>query len=230
MKRPQFIVAALVLGAGAVFVLGFGGFGFARDSTPIEIPLEQFPREIAGWVGTDDPLDQAALDFIRPDDYLRRRYRRDGKMVDLFITYHGNKLEGLKRIHHNPTICMPAHGAVEEKSLGRKEAVTFTDIAKSVPLSNHYFIARDGSRASVTVFFSIDGILENVHRRPKQEPLERLLSRTMEAFEGPGYCFQVQVWAFAAGDPAEAYDLTVEFLRDTIARILQHFPARIEHE
>ena len=29
MKRPQFVVAALFLGAGAVFVLGFGGFGFA---------------------------------------------------------------------------------------------------------------------------------------------------------------------------------------------------------
>ena len=167
-------------------------------------------------------------EFIQPDDYVRRVYRRGSEFVNLFIAYHGNKLEGLKRVHHNATICMVAHGWTHDQQQSSvNESVTFKDVAKNIPLSSHYFTKR-GSDYLVTLFFSIDGMLEGTHRRPKEEPWNRMIDRMSESWKGAGWCIQVQVGTSPGGDMEGGRDLTVQFLKDTMSAILRHFPAQVE--
>jgi hypothetical protein len=225
-----FVTVGILVTAAGILLLG-GALNPLREheKTPIAIPLDRFPREIAGWVGEDRPLNEEELGFIQPDDYVRRVYHRGDDTVMLYIVYHGNKLEGLKRVHHTATICLPrAKGNWHEDSnWNRKESVVFNDVAKSIPMSTHYFVG-DAGDWLVTVFFSIDGKLEAVHRQPKKAPIDRLYDRVTEKFKGPGYCIQVQVWTPGLGDPTSGYDRAKEFLRDTMAQILRHFPAKVE--
>jgi hypothetical protein len=225
--------AALGVLAAAAAVLALGGaLNPLREhrKTPIAIPLGDFPREIAGWVGTDQPLNEKELELIQPDDYVRRLYRRGDEAVWLYVVYHGNKLEGEKRIHHTATVCLPrAKGGWEERQdWGRTEGIVFPDVAKNVPVSSHYFVNREGHDWLVTVFFSIDGALFAAHRQPKKAPFERLYNRATERLSGPGYCIQVQVWTRPGGDPEAGYARAKSFLGDTIGAILRHFPARVE--
>jgi EpsI family protein len=227
MNGPRFWVAigVLVLGASGLAMKGMLG---GVELTPIAVPLDRFPMEIAGWVGVDHPLTDVEMTFHQPNDYLRRRYTKDGKTVSLFIVYHGNKLKGMNRVHHNATVCMVAHGWTHDQQQSSvNETVTFKDVAKSIPLSTHYFTRR-GADYLVTLFFSIDGMLEGVHRRPKQEPWRRMMDRLTERWAGAGWCIQVQVGTSPGGDMEAGRQRTLRFLRDTMASILRHFPAQVE--
>jgi EpsI family protein len=243
MSGVRYYVAIGLLAAAAA-LLGLKGaldpLGEHRV-TPIAIPLKEFPHEIGGWKGEDRPLTDFEDVLIQPDDYVRRTYRRGNELVNLFICYHGNKLEGLKRVHHNPTICMPRAGWKHEDEAAwasQNRVETFNDIAKRVPFSSHYFTKRGGADFYVMLFFSVDGVLETVHRDSQKEPLRRLIDRMTEVWKGPGYVIQVQVGTSPGGDPKKGYDRILRFLRtknedgrSTMYFILRHFQeARVEHE
>jgi hypothetical protein len=228
----RYYVAAGILVVASGMLLAAGALNPVKEhqKTPIAIPLAEFPREIAGWVGEDQELSEEELKFIQPDDYVRRIYRRGGDVVVFYVVYHGNKLEGLKRVHHTATICLPrARGGWREQAdWNRKESVVFNGPAKSIPMSTHYFTGEGGADWLVTVFFSVDGKLEAVHRQPKKAPIDRLYDRVTERFKGPGYCIQVQVWTPGNGDPRGGYELAKGFLQDAMGTILRHFPAEVE--
>jgi len=231
MRGSRYYVALSVMVIVALVLLRRGQLDSdAIELTPIAKPLPEFPKRVGDWVGEDRPLTKVEEDFIQPNSYVRRVYRRGNEYVNLFISYHGNKLEGLKRVHHSATICLPAAGWTHEQGKPyRQEPVVFNDVAKSLPLSTHYF-TKQGADYMVTLFFSVDGVLEPVHRRPKQEPLRRLIDRMSESWTGPGYVVQVQIGTTPGGDPAVGYERNIGFLRDCIAEILSHFPARVDHE
>lgn len=71
--------------------------------------LDDFPRHIADWHGTDEPLSSAVLDSLRADGHINRHYQRPHTPpVTLYVTYYANMGHGPS--YHSPKNCLPASG------------------------------------------------------------------------------------------------------------------------
>ncbi len=71
MSGPRFYAALAVIALGAIALGLKGALNPLAEvhKTPIAVPLREFPMEIAGWSGTDRPLNEAEIKFIQPDDH-----------------------------------------------------------------------------------------------------------------------------------------------------------------
>ena len=112
MKSLRYWTVVLLL-SGVVLIL------YARSNTdriPVREPLAQVPRTIAGWVGVDIPIDQAALDVLGAGDFLSRLYAQDdrSKQLGLFIGYFPSQRTGVTI--HSPKHCLPGAGWAFESS------------------------------------------------------------------------------------------------------------------
>ena len=65
--------------------------------------------EIDGWIGTDVPQPPEAIQLLRPNRILSRRYTKPGsrEAVDLLIVHCEDVRDMLG---HHPPVCYPAHG------------------------------------------------------------------------------------------------------------------------
>ena len=103
-SRRLLIVAALMMAAGGILRTVS-----AADLAPAASGLSALPLRIDEWRGHDlrrfDPAIEAAL---QADDYLFRRYTRDGVPVDLFIAYYATQRSG--HTIHSPLNCLPGTG------------------------------------------------------------------------------------------------------------------------
>lgn len=75
------------------------------------LPLAQFPNQIDGRVGTDQPLSQDVLDVLGPGDFLVRDYQDPAKqlvVVNLYIAYFQSQRTG--DTIHSPKNCLPGAG------------------------------------------------------------------------------------------------------------------------
>jgi EpsI family protein len=106
MKSPRFWTVVLLL-AGTALIL------FARgdaDLIPARAPIWQLPHAIAGWTGSDLPIDQETLDTLGAGDFLSRVYTRNGgaQPIGLFIGYFPTQRTGVTI--HSPKHCLPGGG------------------------------------------------------------------------------------------------------------------------
>lgn len=89
---------------------------FAIDRTggvpavPLNAPLSTIPTTIDGWSGRDLPgWDDSVVKVLGADEYVNRRYVRDGTSVaDLYIGYYGSQRQG--DAIHSPQNCLPGSG------------------------------------------------------------------------------------------------------------------------
>jgi EpsI family protein len=86
---------------------------FARGNTdviPPRQPLADLPHTIAGWTGTDEPIDQETLSVLGSGDFLSRNYTRGAQLlpIDLFIGYFPTQRTG--ETIHSPKHCLPGAG------------------------------------------------------------------------------------------------------------------------
>lgn len=101
------ILAALFLAAAA-----YGSYRQDRPA-PLPQPLSQFPSNLGDWrmIGQEF-FNPETLAFLRPTDYLFRRYERpNGDRIDIYIGYHdGGQASGPI---HSPKNCLPGSGWTE---------------------------------------------------------------------------------------------------------------------
>jgi EpsI family protein len=108
-----------VLAAAVAFAtLIAGGVGYRAYFTylnraPERVAFErgtlnaQFPLELDGWTGREQPLEERIIKAADVDDYLQRIYTRRGESITLYIAA-GVRARDL--VPHRPDVCYPTHG------------------------------------------------------------------------------------------------------------------------
>jgi len=101
-------VAALIATAATAAV--FPVLKLPDTTAPQRAAFDHFPRQIEQWTGSDLPVDQAALDNLKPTDYLSANFVDYGQPspVALWIAYYSTQEIG--EAIHSPRICIPAGG------------------------------------------------------------------------------------------------------------------------
>jgi EpsI family protein len=105
MKAGRLVVVAALMIAAA----GFLRIVSAADLVPEASALNALPLQIAEWRGHDLPrLDAETEAILHADNYVFRRYTRDGLPVDLFVAYYATQRSG--HSIHSPLNCLPGTG------------------------------------------------------------------------------------------------------------------------
>lgn len=99
------IVAILLVGTTVVMDRTSG-----VQAVPAREPLSSIPTSLDGWIGRDLPAwDDSVLKVLGADEYVNRRYMRDGAAVaDLYVGYYGSQKQG--DAIHSPQNCLPGSG------------------------------------------------------------------------------------------------------------------------
>ena len=149
MKNLRYWTVVLLL-CGVVLILYARG---NSDRIPMSEPLSQVPRAIAGWVGVDIPIDQAALDVLGAGDFLSRLYAQDdrSKQLGLFIGYFPSQRTGVTI--HSPKHCLPGAGWAFESS----EYIDLKDENGKPHHVGEYIIANGGNRQFVIYWCEAHG-------------------------------------------------------------------------
>lgn len=115
LKRKP-VVVATVAASILMFTFGVGYRALAaRLSAPVDSAsispevLEQFPMQIGGWTGQEQPIDEAVVRATDTDGHISRRYSRGNgaESVWLYVAY-GVKARDL--MPHRPEVCYTGAG------------------------------------------------------------------------------------------------------------------------
>lgn len=118
-----------------------------RKSDFLAQPLETISRNIAGFVGVDNPpLDEHTLHALNPTTYLGRTYTKPGLAADLFISFYAQQRAGESM--HSPKHCLP--GAGWEIWSYNVATVTAGDQTFTI---NKYSISHEGERRLVLYWY-----------------------------------------------------------------------------
>jgi EpsI family protein len=149
MKSARFWTVALLL-AGTLLLLQARG---NTDLIPASEPLPQFPREIAGWTGSDMPIDQETLDVLGAGDFLSRVYTHEGQPlpIGLFIGYFPTQRTGATI--HSPKNCLPGSGWVFDSS----QYVDLKDANGNAHRVGEYIISNGEMRQFVIYWYQAHG-------------------------------------------------------------------------
>jgi EpsI family protein len=104
LTRAAILFACLTLAAGAI------ARAERSEAVPIRAPLSEFPMQLSGWRGVQEPpFEPNILRILGVDDYLTRAYfvsAREG--VGLYIGYYKSQRQG--DTMHSPLNCLPGAG------------------------------------------------------------------------------------------------------------------------
>jgi len=123
------------------------------DRNPPSEPLSQFPSIIAGWMGSEQAIDQETLDVLGAGDFLARLYTQGSKPapVSLFIGYFPTQRTG--QTIHSPKHCLPGAGWVFESS----DYVNLIDVNGKSHRVGEYTIANGEKRQFVIYWYQAHG-------------------------------------------------------------------------
>ena len=104
--KSAIAVLAVTVAAAAVFPV----LKLPDSNAPARAEFTHFPRNIDRWSGTDLTVDAAALDNLKPTDYLSANFVDNAypTPVALWIAYYSTQEIG--EAIHSPRICIPAGG------------------------------------------------------------------------------------------------------------------------
>jgi EpsI family protein len=123
------------------------------DRNPPSEPLTQFPAVIAGWTGSDQPIDQETLDVLGAGEFLQRVYSRGAQSepISLFIGYFPTQRTG--QTIHSPKHCLPGAGWVFESS----KYVNLVDADGKSHRVGEYVISNGDMRQFVIYWYQAHG-------------------------------------------------------------------------
>jgi EpsI family protein len=112
--------------------------GVVADASIVRMPLSDLPMQIDGWRGDESStLPDDVVAKLGVDDYVNRRYVREGLPIAAYIGYYGSQRSG--DTIHSPQNCLPGAGwqAVESgpqtiRVGDRHEVVARYEIAKGI--------------------------------------------------------------------------------------------------
>jgi EpsI family protein len=112
MKNLRFWTVVLLLAATALLLHTRAN----TDVNPPSEPLSQLPYVLAGWTGSDQPIDQETRDVLGAGDFLSRIYTQGAQAepISLFIGYFPTQRTG--QTIHSPKHCLPGAGWVFKSS------------------------------------------------------------------------------------------------------------------
>jgi EpsI family protein len=149
MKNLRFWTAVLLL-AGTALLLHLR---VNADRNPPSEPLAQLPAVIAGWTGSDQPIDQETRDVLGAGDFLSRIYAQGSTSppVSIFVGYFPTQRTG--QTIHSPKHCLPGAGWVFESS----DYVDLVDVNGKPHRVGEYMIANGESRQFVIYWYQAHG-------------------------------------------------------------------------
>jgi len=114
MFARALIVCAVLVATGA-----FVSHASVRVSQAARSSLASLPTEIGAWHGYDmAPLPDDVIATLGVDEYVSRRYERNGRPISLYIGYYANQRSG--DTIHSPQNCLPGAGWLPVSS-GREQ-------------------------------------------------------------------------------------------------------------
>jgi hypothetical protein len=144
MKRARIIptiaapTLAVALSIAMAIKLGITGGsvpeGYMRD---VAAAVDNVSYATGGWTGSDTPITPSAVDLLKPNRLLQRRYSNlDGAgWFDLLIVHCGDVRD---MIGHFPPICYPANGWTKGEQSDEDRA-----IANTTATTRNYVFSRD---------------------------------------------------------------------------------------
>lgn len=213
MTKKSFFISLIILIATIASAAKIDQRG-----TPLVVStnLENLPKEIAGYTGTEDFFDDSVYGVLNADIHVYRHYRStDGSRVDLYIGYYGTAKGG--RTGHNPYACLPGAGwGIIDSHKVRLSGKVYP---KGVDVN--YVLARKGdiyqtmlhwyqSRGDKVIFTGI------------QQNIERFVGRLIHNRNDGAF---VQVSVMSDKDFLEHARFKVEsFAREVLALLPQYWP------
>jgi EpsI family protein len=142
MLARALIIAALIVVTGAGVHRGaVADPGVARTA------LSELPRQIDAWHGQDAaPWPDDVVAKLGVDDYVNRRYVRDGTPISVYVGYYANQRSG--DTIHSPQNCLPGAGWLAVES--GPQTIHFSD--RSVAVAR-YEIAKGIDRQMVLYWY-----------------------------------------------------------------------------
>lgn len=105
MPRAISYLPSALLIAGSVLV----GRTRNQEAAPLARPLAALPVNLAGYIGSERPIDSASVRVAGMTNYLYRVYAQDSVAAfSLYVGYYDNQTTG--RTIHSPRNCLPGAG------------------------------------------------------------------------------------------------------------------------
>jgi exosortase D (VPLPA-CTERM-specific) len=126
----------------------------AHSGSPFVPHAGSLPLQIAGWTGTDIPIDQQTLDILGPGEYLLRDYENGSQpesTINLYIPFFPTQKAG--DTIHSPDHCLPGAGWIP---ISREVIRLGLPDGSSIPV-NRYVISKTGERQLVLYWFQAHG-------------------------------------------------------------------------
>jgi EpsI family protein len=158
LRPPQFIVAALLL--GATFILS-QGIDF-REKIAIKKPFDQFPVHVGEWRGTRQTMEQRFIDKLDLSSYVMLDYKnREKKEVNFYVAYYESQRKG--ESIHSPGTCLPGSGWVFNKA--GSTTVPISGYKEGFIRVNRALMMKDGQKQISYYWFPQRGrILTNLYQ------------------------------------------------------------------
>ncbi|HWF11051.1 MAG TPA: EpsI family protein [Bryobacteraceae bacterium] len=141
--RVALTVGFLLVQAGIYYTIS------AKEFIPEIAPWSRFPTDVKEWkTVADEPIDEAVLAELKPDDYLNRNYASGkGQLVNLFVGYFNSRRNG--RAPHSPEWCLPGAGW---KTVSTRVVAIDLGAGQTLP-SNEYIVEKDAQRQVVVYWY-----------------------------------------------------------------------------
>lgn len=118
----------------------------APDKTSKHQNLKQTFNKIEGYNQVSSiPLADEIISFLKVDDYLQSRYKKNGAIIDLYIGYY-NSLSKISSAH-SPLVCFPGQGW-KIHSQSRKQLVFDNE-----QVNLEEFIAESGNNKQLILYW-----------------------------------------------------------------------------
>jgi EpsI family protein len=169
-------------------------------------PLSDFPREVAEWTGSDQPIDSETQEVLGAGDFLSRIYTRSTSEapIALFISYFPSQRTG--STIHSPKNCLPGSGWAFESS----STVLLKDAAGKSHRMGEYIIANAENRQFVIYWYQAHG------RSVANEYMAKiyLVSDAIRMNRSDGALVRVITPIESSGGASEAKARTERFVRE----------------
>lgn len=195
-RRPSWffwlLAVLLLLSAGTAYRVVAQRLELVTSSIRLPVPLDAFPRRVAGWVGEDVPIPTNIQEVARNDAFVNRLYRNtSGKeLVNVYIAYTARPrtMRG-----HRPRICYVAGGWVHDgtelteftSNLGRKLSCLIHRFHRPAPdydqtVVLNYYIVNGRLTCDDGVFAGVGWRTPNIDGDPARYVTQVQISSTLE--------------------------------------------------
>lgn len=212
------VAAAVLLAAGAGYRAAAAALEAAlREPILLARPLGDLATHLGAWHGTEMELPPGALDVVRVNDHVSRRYIREGGRSEVSL-YVGFSARPRSLLGHRPSVCYPTAGWVLEHS----QAGTVPVGTVTVPIQEDAFRSPPprAERRLVLSFYVVNGRLaadDGSFSGPwMRDPNLRRDARR--------YVAQVQIATPLKSTVSEARQVAHEFAAAALADVLALLP------